>query len=639
MIDYSVLNEKQREAVEDTEGVMRIVAGAGSGKTRVLTYRIARLLERGVLPHKILAITFTTKAAREMRERAQHLAGEPAEGVWLLTFHSLCYRILRQEIVLSKKYNENFTVYDEDDAKELVRGTMEEMNLSDKYLQETVSWISRHKNLLHTVGMLRGVHWETPFDEQCYRVYVAYQKRLEQANALDYDDLLLFTARFFIKCPDIRKRWRNRFDYLFVDEYQDTNYAQYILLRALFKEHLCVVGDTDQSIYSFRGADTRNISMLTNDFPDVKTVKLEQNYRSTQIILDAANSVIRHNTMRQDKELWTEKKNGSLVHLFSAGEVRSEAKFIAETAVEQTMDGYRWGDVAILCRMNNQMQQIEKALLKMHIPYSIIGNISFSRRAEIKDFLAYLRVLVNPSDNLSVMRMLRFPRRGIGEATIDKLFACTQGGDISLWQVCREGDTVSGISEKTRRTIKETVEMMDKLDAMKLNPVSVVKVLRKWLDYPKVLETVTKDERVQKQKNQRVLLLQQMAKDYEDLATFVTEVLSIEGEEEEDESDKDGKVKLMTVHAAKGLEFPVVIVPNMEEDIFPCKKAVDEGWIEEERRLCYVAITRAMDRLYLSRSRYHFLLNEKRLEEREPSRFLSEIPDELIENEDSAKAV
>lgn len=630
MIDLGKLNDIQREAVEDTEGVMRIVAGAGSGKTRVITYRIANLLDRGVSPSRILAITFTTKAAKEMRERASALAGESAEGVWLLTFHSLCFRILRAEISCFGKYSDRFSVYDEEDSENVVAAAMDALGVDVKEypVSFVAGWISRHKGMLHTAERLKNMAWEKEFDAVCYRVYAEYQARLERNNALDYDDLLLLTVGLFIKNPEVRLKWRDRFDYMFVDEYQDTDYAQYVLLRALFRENLCVVGDTDQSIYSFRGADTGNIESFTKDFPDVKTIVLEQNYRSTQTILNAANAVIANNTGRQMKILWTDSGKGSLIHRVLGGEVRAEAKMIAETVEEQTVEGYGWGDIAVLYRMNSQSQQLEKAFIKAHIPYVIIGGVPFSRRKEVKDFVAYLRVLDNPSDDVSAMRILRFPKRGMGEASIDKVMEYASMNGISFYEACVRACCISGLSDKVRKVLKDTVGLLEEIKTLRLSPVETVKVLRKRLGYPDVLKAVEKDESQARQKDQRIRMLQRLAKDFSTMPAFLDEIATLE-----DDDDTDGKVKLMTVHAAKGLEFPVVILPDLDEEVFPCKRAMEEDGVEEERRLFYVAVTRAMYRLYLFGSRYRFITGEKRLEKRVESRFIKEIPTELLQDD------
>lgn len=628
MIDLSLLNERQLEAVIDTNGVMRVVAGAGSGKTRVLAYRIAKLLDDGVLPSKILAITFTTKAAKEMRERVIGLAGETAEDVWLLTFHSLCFRILRKEILNIEGYNEHFSVYDEEDSEMLVSSAMESMGIDTKRNSPiyVCRWISFHKNILHTVERLKTVKWENGWDELCYSVYVEYQQRLLRNNAIDYDDLLLLTARLFIEHDDIRQKWRNRFDYLFVDEYQDTNYAQYILLRALFKENLCVVGDTDQSIYQFRGANPKMMDSFATDFPHCKTVKLEQNYRSTKTILNVANSVIKNNANRQEKVLWTENDVGSQVQCFSAGEARSEAKFIVETITELIMTGFSYEDIAVLYRMNHQSQALEKAFLKAHIPYVILGGIPFNRRKEVKDFLAYLRILVNPQDTVAMFRILRFPKRGIGEASLDKLTNYTYFSHESLYDTCLHLEQVSGLSMKVKKSISEVITFLEEIRVMKLSVKDLIKVLKKRLDYPNCLEALDKDPVSVKKRYARINLLQQLAKDFSTVSDFLDEVDGME-----DEEDTTDKVRLMTMHAAKGLEFPVVFLPNLEEDIFPCSKATEEGFMDEERRLCYVAITRAMYKLFLSCSRFRFQAQYRKLEKRDVSRFLGEMPSDLIE--------
>ena len=635
MLDLSKLNDKQLEAVSDTEGVMCVIAGAGSGKTRVLSYRIAALLDKGVAPNHILAITFTTKAAKEMKERVIQLVGDAATDVWLLTFHSLCYRILLQEIKHIKPYEEHFTIYDEDDAETVITASMEVLGIDKKIYSPSMigMWISRQKNLLHTVSMLKGTKWETDWDELCYRVYVEYQSRLERNNALDYDDLLLLVVRLFISDKTARERWRSRFQYLLVDEYQDTNYAQYILLRALFNKNLCVVGDTDQSIYHFRGADSRVLLSFTKDFPAVKTVKLEQNYRSTRTILDAANAVIAHNSLRQEKNLWSENGVGEPVSEYVTGEIRSESKCIAETITEQLVSGFTWDDIAVLYRMNNQSQLIEKALIRAHIPYVIIGGIPLSKRREVKDFLAYLKIIFNPSDNLSMERVLRFPKKGIGQASIDKLTDYANGNKISLYDACKSVSEVTGISEKVKKAVLDTVYMLEELRVIKLSTVKLIKILRSRLNYPDALKTVEKDPTQLKQKDKRIQFLQTFSQEFPSLEDFLIEIAGLEETEE-----TTGKVKLMTMHAAKGLEFPVVILPNMEEGVFPCGKAEEEGDIEEERRLCYVAFTRAMRRLYIFHSQYRFHPLTKELERREPSRFIGEIPNTLLEKETIVKS-
>ena len=635
MIDLNALNPQQRAAVERTEGPLLVLAGAGSGKTRVLTYRAAYLMERGVPPWKILAITFTNKAAREMAERVYKLAGERAQEAWISTFHACCARILRRDIE-KLGYKRQFAIYDEDDRMSVIKAVAKELNLSDKEYppKQIRAVISDAKN-----RMLTPTEWlkESGADfrsKKLYEAYRLYEQSLKGNNALDFDDLLIKTLELLSEHPPVLDYYRSRFDYILVDEYQDTNAAQYMLVRLLAGErhNLCVVGDDDQSIYGWRGADLRNILDFEKDFPDCGVIKLEQNYRSTGNILDAANQVIAHNRGRKEKALWTEADQGERIALYHAMDERDEAAFIAGMARKLAASGDNAGNIAVLYRTNAQSRVLEEAFVRGGMPYRVYGAQRFYERKEVKDLIAYLRALVNPDDDLSVRRIVNAPKRGIGDATLDKLAEYARENDMPLMSAVLDADGAQ-LSARPKKLLGEFAALMIDLTelAYERKPGEVLEAIIERTGYVSALEN-SKDEEDQA-RVENIRELQGAVTEYEkanpegDLAGFLENVALVSDTDSLNESG--GAVTLMTLHSAKGLEFNDVFLAGMEEGVFPLTRALfDDDLLEEERRLAYVGITRAKKRLFLSHARTRALYNTRNANEL--SRFVTEIPQRLI---------
>ena len=635
MINLSTLNPQQRIAVENTEGPLLVLAGAGSGKTRVLTYRVAHLMEKGVPAWKILAITFTNKAAKEMAERVQALTGEAGSEAWISTFHACCARILRRDIE-KLGYKRQFAIYDEDDRMSVIKAVLKELNLGDKeYPPKAVkAAISDAKNrMLSPDEWLRDAGDDFR-NRKYYEAYRLYERTLRGNNALDFDDLLVKTLELLAEQPPVLEYYQNRFDYILVDEYQDTNRAQYELVRLLTgkKRNLCVVGDDDQSIYGWRGADIRNILDFEKDFPDAKVVKLEQNYRSTGNILDAANQVIAHNQGRKEKALWTQAGEGEKIALYHALDERDEAAFIAAMTRKLIAHGARAGDVAVLYRTNAQSRVLEEAFVRGGIPYHVYGGQKFYERREVKDLIAYMRALVNPDDDVSLRRIINEPKRGIGETTVEALQSYASSAEMSLMSAVLDVENAP-LAARPKKLIGEFAELMiDLTEALYEKTAS--EFLEFMIDktgYVRALEAVKSDENAARIENIREL--QGAVTEFErlnpegGLADFLENVALVADTDSLNEGG--GSVTLMTLHSAKGLEFDNVFLPGMEENIFPMARAsYDDELMEEERRLAYVGITRAKKRLFLSHARSRALYNSRSANEL--SRFVSEIPARLL---------
>lgn len=637
------LNKEQLDAVQTINGPMLILAGAGSGKTKVLTCRIAHLLQQGVRPYRILAITFTNKAAAEMRERVDRMAGAAARDVWLFTFHAFCARLLRYELENLNGYANNFAIYDTSDSKNLIKQVLKEMNLDEKRfpLPAIISHISNAKNAL----LLPDAYAREAsgyYEQQVAKIYDAYQKKLQANNAVDFDDLLLLALRLLQENPAVREKYQRKFDYLMVDEYQDTNHAQYLLTKLLAAGHrnICVVGDADQSIYGWRGADIQNILDFEKDYPDAKLVKLEQNYRSTQVILDAANAVIDNNSGRKPKNLWTANGNGSEIIYYQANDERDEARYVIENMQKlQLNEGAKLGDMAVLYRTNAQSRVFEEMLIKSGIAYTMVGGTKFYERKEIKDALAYLRLLYNPHDSLSLLRIINVPRRGIGDATLARLQEHANATGQTLFEVVTNAADVPGLASRFAGKLDELSGLLFELMGEAAD-VPVKQLLDDVLLKTGYLEELQSSK--DPQDESRVENLKEMLSVTEDFAVkcerngeeptlenFLADVALV-ADIDDAELGEDA-VTLMTLHSAKGLEFPNVFLVGMEEGIFPHSRTLmndNDNEIEEERRLCYVGITRAEKHLFLSNARMRIVYG--RPQYYTPSRFLQEVPRNLV---------
>ena len=637
MFDINDLNPMQRKAVLQTEGPVLILAGAGSGKTRALTYRIAYLLETGVSPENILAITFTNKAAREMRDRVNALALN-GERVWVSTFHSACVRILRREIHNIGRDN-NFTIFDADDSERLMKQCVLELNLNVK--QHTpksfMNIVSAQKNeLIGPENYAAEVSGDFRL-KNSVEAYRLYQAKLLEANALDFDDIIFRAVELFVRRPDVLERYQDRFHYIMVDEYQDTNAAQYKLvgLLAARLSNLCVVGDDDQSIYGWRGANVRNILDFEKDFPGAAVIKLEQNYRSTKVILDAANSVIRNNEGRTIKSLWTENRAGTPVNYRRLQTDRDEGLFVAETVCSFVEKGSKYADFAVLYRNNAQSRSIEDMLVRQNVPYRLFGGVRFYERREVKDVLAYLKVILNPRDVVSLARIINVPRRGIGDSTLGKILTYSAENGVPLYESLRDAGEIPGIGSKSANVAAFFALMEEFREFAKERSVTelIGKVLLE-TGYSAELVTEGTEEALGRVDNINELLSKAAEHENEnpnaDLAGFLEDVALVADIDNYDENE-DSMV-LMTLHSSKGLEFPCVFITGVEEGIFPSYRSVisaSREEMEEERRLCYVGITRARERLYLTTAETRMQFGQS--VRNAPSRFLGEIPDEYFE--------
>lgn len=636
------LNTSQKEAVIATEGPVQVMAGAGSGKTRVLTHRIAYILaEKKCQPWNILAITFTNKAAREMKNRVVATVGPDANDIWISTFHSMCMQILRREIdKLGKTYTSSFTILDTSDQLTVIKQILKEENLDPKKFEprKLLYRISQAKNILHTpTEMKKGV--QGFFEEVAAEVYVKYQRRLELNNCLDFDDLLMLTVQLFNQVPDVEAFYQNKFQYIHVDEYQDTNHAQYILVKKLAAhyENICVVGDSDQSIYQFRGADISNILNFERDYPRAKMIKLEQNYRSTKKILEAANCVIRNNAERKPKELWTDNDEGSSIQLFEADTEFEEALFIADKIIKAHEQGCAYNAHVVLYRTNVQSRVIEDVMVKANIPYQMVGGVKFYDRKEIKDVLAYLRLIVNVNDDISLRRIINVPKRGIGPATMDKIAFYAEHHEMSCFFALLEVEHI-GLSKRVTDDLQNFVSFIQQMHAMKdyLSASELIEEVLQRSGYRQELkrENTLEAEGRLENINELLTVAQEFEVRHEDksLLSFLTELALVADLDQLDKEDGPvDAVTLMTLHSAKGLEFPYVFLVGLEEGIFPHVRSMkDEKDIEEERRLAYVGITRAEKQLHLLRAVTRTIFGQ--VSNNLPSRFLKEIPEGLVEN-------
>lgn len=633
------LNREQQQAVQHTEGPLLILAGAGSGKTKVLTVRIAYLLAQGVNPYEILAITFTNKAAKEMKSRVEGLVGDVANRIWLSTFHSFCAKFLRFELDNFLGYNSNFTIYDTSDSQVVIKAALKALNLDDKYypVGAMISAISDAKNKLMFASDYRKQARDF-YQQKVADVYEYYERELRKNNALDFDDLLLVAVKLLQSNAAVLEKYSKRFKYVMIDEYQDTNHAQYLLAYLLSShwKNIAVVGDADQSIYAWRGADIQNILDFEKDYPNCTSIKLEQNYRSTKIILDAANAVIDNNEGRPEKNLWTDKVEGAKIQHFTAQSEHEEAAFIGDTIVKKhDIHCVPYGDMAILYRTNAQSRVLEEALIKRALPYTMVGGTKFYDRKEIKDVLAYLRVLYNPFDDLSLLRIINVPKRSIGATTVSKLQDYARENGTSLFMTLTQLHLVDTIKGKTKEKLEEFGILIFTLVA-EMDDKSVLDILEAILDrtgYLAQLEESTDPQDQARAENIGELL--SVAKDFQDTnptgtvedfleqVALVNDVDSFEQEE--------SKVTLMTLHAAKGLEFPIVFLGGLEEGLFPHSRTLmNPEEIEEERRLAYVGITRAEKELYISNATTRTVFG--RTSSYLPSRFIDEIPAELVDS-------
>lgn len=631
------LNPQQAEAVINTEGPMLIMAGAGSGKTKVLTCRVANLLQKGVRPYRILAITFTNKAAAEMRERVNNMSGPAAKDVWLFTFHAFCARFLRMEIDKLPGYGGNFAIYDTADSQNLIKQILKEMNLDDKRFQPSgiLSRISNAKNDLQDAAAFARQAGDF-YEQKVADIYSRYEQKLQLNNALDFDDLLMLSIKLLQENKEVREKYQDRFDYLLVDEYQDTNHAQYLLTKFLAAKHrnICVVGDADQSIYGWRGADIQNILDFEKDYPDAKVIKLEQNYRSTQIILDAANAVIENNTGRKPKNLWTENKSGADIIYFQAVDERDEARFVIEQLQNlQRTENKKLGDMAILYRTNTQSRIFEEMLIKSGISYNMVGGLKFYERKEIKDIIAYLRVIFNPADSLSLLRIINVPKRGIGDASLAKIQAYAAANNVSLFEAVSNAAAIDGLSSRFVSKLDDLAGIIFELMNL-ANEAPVEDLIDRVLRDTGYLEELENERTPQAQSridnlHELISVAQEFAASEEEnnLENFLAHVALV-SDIDDTELGEDA-ITLMTLHSSKGLEFPVVFLVGMEEGLFPhARTLMDETEIEEERRLCYVGITRAKEKLFLSSTKMRTIYGNTVTYP--PSRFLQEIPARLV---------
>ena len=648
---FEGLNPGQRDAVAATEGPLLVVAGAGSGKTRVLTHRIAHLIrDRHVQPSQVLAITFTNKAAAEMRERVGTLVRGVGRSMWVSTFHSACVRILRKE-AHRLGYKSGFSIYDESDAVRLITQVIKDLDMDTKrFPPRTVKGtISNAKNELIDFESFNS-RGEGFYHEQVSDIYRLYQQRLLEASAMDFDDLLMITVELMGAFPDVARQYQERFRYVHVDEYQDTNHAQYVLVKQLVDTHhnLCVVGDADQSIYGWRGADIRNIRDFEKDFPDARIVVLDQNYRSTETILKAANSVIDHNTGRTPKNLWSDRGTGHAIVRFEGEDEHDEAGFVADQVDALIDEGYNPTDIAVFYRTNAQSRVLEDVFVRRGIGYTVVGSVRFYERREIKDALAYLRTLVNPADQVAVKRVINEPKRGIGDTSIGHVDRFAESNRITFMEALRRVDEITRLNARAKNNIAEFVALIDHLgEEVHIGGISgAVKAVLEETGYVASLEAERTIEAMGRVENLREL--QSVAAEFEEFNEG-----AIIGDEEWDAMDHQrrlevflettaltndvdeweeggGAVTLMTLHTAKGLEFPVVFLVGMEDGVFPHMRTLGEAQeLEEERRLAYVGITRAQDRLFLTSAWSRMLYGSTNYNP--VSRFLGEIPSDLVE--------
>jgi DNA helicase-2/ATP-dependent DNA helicase PcrA len=627
------LNEAQRQAVLATEGALLVVAGAGSGKTRVLTYRVAHLIRAcGVKPNEILAITFTNKAAGEMRERLERMLGQTARAIWILTFHAACGRMLRRE-AQRLGYTSSFTIYDDQDQVRLVKACLEELGKDPKRFSPRGihAQISRAKNELVSPGEYTA-RVASFWDQTVAETYDLYQRRLHASNAVDFDDLLMLTVQVFERFPEALERWQKTFRYVLVDEYQDTNHAQYRLLQLLGGEHgnVCAVGDPDQSIYAFRGADIRNIMEFERDFPGTQVIALEQNYRSTNSILRAANSLIEQNRERKPKRLFSDLGEGDPVRVIEVEDEHAEARFVAAEIASLIGGGSSAGEIAVFYRTNAQSRVLEDVLVRQDVPYQVIGGPRFYERAEIRDAIAYLNMLVNPQDATSLLRIANRPRRGIGDTSIQRLVTHAEATGRTLFQAMADPEA-AGVTAASCRAIRSFHSVMESLMALS-QELAVDELLERVLEKTGTLDALEAERTIEARG--RIENLQELVgvarehrqqADEPTLAGFLQDISLVS--DQDTIRDERGLVTLMTLHNAKGLEFPAVFMIGMEEGVFPHSRSIEEQGVEEERRLCYVGMTRAKERLTLTHTLARSLYGRR--DYNLASRFLDELPSEV----------
>ena len=631
------LNPAQREAVLTTEGPLLVIAGAGSGKTRVLTRRIAHLLAAvGAKPPEILAITFTNKAAAEMRERVEQLVGPPARACWVMTFHAACGRILRRE-AQRLGYKSNFTIYDTADQLRLVKQCLEELERDPKRFtpRGILSQISNAKNQL--IGPVEYASRVASFyDQTVADAYELYQKRLFAANAVDFDDMLFLTVDVLERFPEAREKWQKAFRYILVDEYQDTNHAQYRFLQLLAEKHSNVfaVGDPDQSVYGFRGADIRNVLEFEKDFPGAREIALEQNYRSTNNILQAANAVIRHNRERKDKNLWSELGEGDPVRVVEVEDEHSEARYVAAEIAMLVEEGYSGREIAVFYRTNAQSRVLEDVLVRQGIAYQVIGGPRFYERAEVKDLVAYLQVIDNPFDALSLLRIANRPRRGIGDSTLSRLMTFADQAEITLWEAMDRAEQ-AGVGTAPQKALASFRTMIQSLMSA-AQEHEVPELIERVLEQSGTIEALQAERTIESQgRIENLQELVSLAREWQEqnteptLSSFLQEV-SLYSDQDTIRGEAS-LVTLMTLHNAKGLEYRAVYLIGMEEGIFPHSRSIEEQGVEEERRLAYVGMTRAMERLTLMHASSRMLYGGRSYNL--PSRFLDELPEQHIERE------
>ncbi|HEY8909939.1 MAG TPA: DNA helicase PcrA [Desulfosporosinus sp.] len=647
------LNPVQREAAEHKEGPLLILAGAGSGKTRVLTYRIAHLIAQGIEPSDILAITFTNKAAKEMRDRVATLVGSEGFGIWVTTFHSACVRILRREIDNLSGYNRNFVIYDSGDQQSLLKSCLKEQNYDEKKfpVRSVAAVISDAKNKLYDAEEF-SYKAADYFQQKVVDIYKSYQKKLKNNNALDFDDIIMLTVQLFQQSESVFQYYQDKFRYIMVDEYQDTNHAQYMLIKLLASKYrnLCVVGDDDQSVYGWRGADVQNILDFERDYPEAKVIKLEQNYRSTQKILEAANAVVRNNESRKEKSLWTENSEGQPLVCYIGNDERDEASYVVERIKRlHEIEGRPYNEFAILYRTNAQSRALEERLMKAGTPYRVFSGLKFYQRMEIKDILAYLRVLYNPADQVSFARVLGVPKRGLGDSALEKILEYANEQGMPVLEAILEAEYIPDLPARAKKPLIGFAHLMQELVtySKEASVTDLVEAILNKMGYKAILQADDTPEAETRLEN--LLEFLSVTAEYDAKAAQYAQNALNEGEDAEetvvglsgfleqvslvadiDELDQaEEAVALMTMHSAKGLEFPVVFVVGMEEGIFPSSRSLAEpSVLEEERRLCYVAITRAREKLYLCNAEMRMLYGKTQYNQ--PSRFLEEIPSALM---------
>ncbi len=631
------LNPPQRQAVQHTQGPLLLLSGAGSGKTRVITYRIAHLVRHHqVSPLNILAVTFTNKSAGEMTSRLDHLVGKHITNLlWVATFHATCARILRRDIE-HLGYSRSFTIYDTADQLMLIKEILKALQVREETNnpKAILSRISEAKNDFVTPERFAD-NAEGYFEENVAKIYPAYQTYLRQNNSLDFDDLIMLTVELFGACPDVLEYYQTKFRHVLVDEYQDTNRSQYLLVNALAKKHhnICVVGDDDQSIYSWRGADINNILDFENDYPGTTVLRLEQNYRSTQTILEAAYELVRNNRQRKEKKLWTQNEIGEKITCYEAKDEHDEAGYVVQQIFKWQAGGMKYGDCVIFYRINAQSRAFEDALTRANIPYQIVGGVRFYERMEIKDVIAYLRVIVNPNDAISLRRIINVPRRGIGSITLENIEDFARRNQISLYDALKRTDEIHTLREGVKEKIRGFTQLLGVLHTQR--PVEeTIRELLHLSGYLKALEREETDEGQNRLENISELITAAVEYETHDSAPTLSgflETITLAGDVDTI-NDKSNVLTLMTLHSAKGLEFPIVFMGGVEEGSLPHQRSFSsEVELEEERRLCYVGLTRAKKHVYLLHARMRRIFGN--LDYRMPSRFIEEIPSRLINQE------